>query len=846
MTPPPGDPPSAAAPQLSDPELIGAVRAGDPDAFATLYTRHVAAARRLALALTRHQSDADDLVAEGFARLLGTLRDGGGPNVAFRAYLLTTVRNLFYDRTRRERRVNLTADLSNHDAGVPFEDTALAGLERTLVARAFARLPERWQTVLWHTEVEGDSPAAIAPILDLTPNGVSALAYRARERLRQNYLREHVATSPTTECQTTVDRLGAYVRSGLAQRERTAVDDHLSGCRRCQVLYLELGDVNASLRSLLAPVVLGEVVAAAYLGGSSAGGFAAFLHPVWSNAKRISRRRSTQAGAGAVVVAAALALALVLTSGGPAPEPDPDPPAGPGPGPGAAPGPPAADQPPDDQPGPGEPGAGPGGPGAPAGGPGAGAPGGVPPTSPPDEPIAMAVTLEPVGELVRDRPGVLAMTVTASDDDRDGGTGGQGGGTSGGTGGQGGEAASTVATVGWPAGLLAAQPSGETGRLTALVTVPDGVSLRAGNPGDGWSCDGPVGDGFRCRRGSLPAGGTSQAYLPVDVSATAGVSGTSRVRLTAPGIEATSAAAPRGVQGDGFAARIAGVMPATVLAGGDSLLSCPPLDLTCGSARRGGGALGRIDNDDYLMTRYAERGAPAGFPSQSSVSGATIRLPGPVVWAGLYWAGSGEPPGSPTAHLRVPGRSGYTAVPATTVRTVGAGTLSHPAYQASADVTDLVRGGSGGDWWVAVDAHAFDRGRGAFGGWALLIVAEDGGSDRAVAVFDELTALRDETRSAGLFGNSGAARIGLVGWEGDRGLAGEQLRLDGAPLGGGDRDNLAGSRSDGNPTGWNTLGVDARVLGASVGGGGDQPTLTATSGRDAWLLGPVAVVTPGP
>ncbi|MGH3682073.1 MAG: sigma-70 family RNA polymerase sigma factor, partial [Natronosporangium sp.] len=324
MTPAPAQPPSTEAPQLSDPALIDAVRAGDPDAFATLYTRHVTAARRLALALTRHQSDADDLVAEGFAKLLSILRAGGGPNVAFRAYLLTTVRNLFYDRIRRDRQVNLTDDLSNHDAGVPFEDTVVAGLERALVARAFARLPERWQTVLWHTEVEGESPAAIAPILDLTPNGVSALAYRARERLRQNYLREHVGTSPTTECQTTVDRLGAYVRSGLAQRDRAAVDDHLSGCRRCQVLYLELGDVNAKIGGLLAPVVLGEVAAAAYLGGSSAGGFAAFLHPVWSNAKQLSRRRSTQAAAGAAVLAAVLALALVLTSGGPAPEPGPD------------------------------------------------------------------------------------------------------------------------------------------------------------------------------------------------------------------------------------------------------------------------------------------------------------------------------------------------------------------------------------------------------------------------------------------------------------------------------------------------------------------------------------------
>ena len=57
-----------------------------------------------------------------------------------------------------------------------------------MIARAFASLPERWQAVLWHTEIEGARPADVAPLLGLTANGVAALAYRAREGLRQAYL----------------------------------------------------------------------------------------------------------------------------------------------------------------------------------------------------------------------------------------------------------------------------------------------------------------------------------------------------------------------------------------------------------------------------------------------------------------------------------------------------------------------------------------------------------------------------------------------------------------------------------------------------------------------------------
>ena len=70
------------------------------------------------------------------------------------------------------------------DPGVPFADPAVAGLERTMIADAFASLPERGETVLWHTEIEGARPAEVASLLGLTANGVAVLAYRAREGLR--------------------------------------------------------------------------------------------------------------------------------------------------------------------------------------------------------------------------------------------------------------------------------------------------------------------------------------------------------------------------------------------------------------------------------------------------------------------------------------------------------------------------------------------------------------------------------------------------------------------------------------------------------------------------------------
>jgi RNA polymerase sigma factor (sigma-70 family) len=249
-------------PRDDDPDdrmLITQVRSGATEAYGLLYRRHLGPARALARQLTGCHAEAEDLVAEAFAALFATLRRGGGPDVAFRAYLLTVVRHLRYDRARESRRVELCDDLTRHDPGVPWEDPALGELESMLAGRAYARLHERWRTVLWHTEVRRQSPAEVAPVLGLTPNGVSALAYRAREGLRQAYLQEHLrrpapaggtAGDGGTDGdghEETVDRLGAWVRGGLTAGHRGRVDSHLAACPACRELAAELTDLGGAL-----------------------------------------------------------------------------------------------------------------------------------------------------------------------------------------------------------------------------------------------------------------------------------------------------------------------------------------------------------------------------------------------------------------------------------------------------------------------------------------------------------------------------------------------------------------------------------------------------------------------
>ncbi|KAA2262746.1 sigma-70 family RNA polymerase sigma factor [Solihabitans fulvus] len=240
----------------SDEALVESVRGAAIESYGQLYQRHVSAAHNLARQLSRSSAEADDLVSEAFAKVLDTLRAGRGPDSGFRAYLLTALRHTAYKQTRKDSKIELSDDVTTvADAdrvSVPFRDTAVAGLERSMAAKAFARLPQRWQAVLWHTEIEGQSPAEVAPLLGLTPNGVSALAYRAREGLRQAYLQVHLAEHTEDHCRATAERLGAWTRGGLAKRETTQVEAHLAGCDQCRALAAELADVNGTIASVAA------------------------------------------------------------------------------------------------------------------------------------------------------------------------------------------------------------------------------------------------------------------------------------------------------------------------------------------------------------------------------------------------------------------------------------------------------------------------------------------------------------------------------------------------------------------------------------------------------------------
>lgn len=818
---------------LNDVDLIAEARGGDDEAYAELYRRHRAAALRFARSLTDQPADAEDLVGFAFARVLAALRKGGGPTEAFRPYLLATIRNVFLESARRSSREQPVDDLT---VELPFADPVTTMDDSRLVAAAFSELPERWQVVLWHTEVEGENPADLVPLLGISANAVSALAYRAREGLRERYLQAHVRTATDAQCRPTVERLGAYLRHRLSGVAAQRVQNHLDACDRCRLLAVELSDVNRRLGTVIGPIVLGGA-AATYLaasgavasgvaaGGAFAGGVAAggavasgavasgvatggvtagglAAHSLLG---RIIRLPEAQVGAGVAASAGVVSLVLALSVPSASTPIEPDQ---------AAPVPPPV---------------------ATATGGGTGPSAAAPP--------GLVATLEPVGSLARDHPGVLLLTVTGVQ-----------------------TAETTLASTSAPTTAPAATPAStatstststsaptpasiptsppvsteEAEPVVATLALPDGVTLRAGDPGDGWVC--ASGDLVTCTRQDLVPGETTRAYVPVSVAATA-ADGVPAVLVDSPRLGALTVAADRGVVDGDLGVAMAMTGPADVVVAGNSLLSCQLLALACITARGGATSNVNVDNDDYSMTPFTELLSTLSAPLGTAVSSADIEIGGEVIWARLYWAGTGAAPDTPVAHVRPPGLGeSYSTLPATDVHQVSMGSLPAPMYQASADVTDLVRSAPrSGTWVVAVARDAFAPGPGSFAGWALMAVVDSGGPVRTVAVLDGVVSVDGtEPQSSTLYGlGSGAATVGLVAWDGDRGRSGDTLLLDGVEIG--PPGNLGISSANGTLAGWNTFGTDARVFEAMLSS--SDPVLTVTGGDDAWCLGALAVVT---
>ena len=138
--------------------------------------------RRIALSLTRHASNADDLVQTCLERALGSV-DSKRPEGDLRAWLFTILYRQFVDNHRRSRRY---ARMLEFFTG---RDDTQPSTERTVLAQstlaAFDQLSTEQRALLLWVSVEGLSYKEVAEILEVPIGTVMSRLSRARHALRQ-------------------------------------------------------------------------------------------------------------------------------------------------------------------------------------------------------------------------------------------------------------------------------------------------------------------------------------------------------------------------------------------------------------------------------------------------------------------------------------------------------------------------------------------------------------------------------------------------------------------------------------------------------------------------------------
>lgn len=177
---------------LTDEELVRLVRGGETDAFAEVVRRVQRPAYRLALRITRHAEDADDVVQESLVKAYQAL-DRFQLGRALSPWILTIVARTALSLLRQgKRRAAASLDdpgpegqasLAERSAD-PAADPAVWE-HRLDVERAFSRLSEEHRVIL-SLRVEGDlSYASIAETLDVPLGTVMSRLARARESLME-------------------------------------------------------------------------------------------------------------------------------------------------------------------------------------------------------------------------------------------------------------------------------------------------------------------------------------------------------------------------------------------------------------------------------------------------------------------------------------------------------------------------------------------------------------------------------------------------------------------------------------------------------------------------------------
>ncbi|MER6913697.1 DUF3344 domain-containing protein [Streptomyces sp. NPDC000594] len=316
-----------------------------------------------------------------------------------------------------------------------------------------------------------------------------------------------------------------------------------------------------------------------------------------------------------------------------------------------------------------------------------------------------------------------------------------------------------------------------------------------------------------------------------------------------------------------FTQRYQAVQRGGVVRAANSSITCtaPVLSTpSCSDARTGGTGVNGdfemyyIDEDDDLNTYNSSRAALV-LPKNAKVSYARL------YWGGNLLAGEQKPSDDNGRVLVAEEGGSYKQVLADT-RIAHRAADGTDAFQASADITPLVREAGAGLYTVAqINVAMGHSAAGAWGGWTLVVAYENFTEPlRQISIWDGFETI-DTARGAheitlpGLrIPQRATGRVGLVAYDGDRGRTGDSVTVrvggtgdtgdTGAGGGTGDAGDTGGAPKEFRLTDAHNPADD--LMNSTIGGPGDdthtrRPSYTNTLGYDSDLFDIGPALRPG-
>lgn len=334
-------PPESVTASVTAP-LAASTTASATASYARIYEEQQPRLVAFARSLTRNNSwAAEDLVAEAHFRVWRRLSEGHEiENVP--AYLMTTVRHLAVSavgdaretphdpRTTAER-----AEIAVHAEGTADPAEQVSSVD--LLVRVLGQLPERWVQALWLAEAEGHPLETVGRQIGAKQGATAVLLHRAREGMRQAFLRSQTGAPGDPACEVHWVRMPAYVRGNATSRQSERLLAHVDACDDCRGRLAVLMRANDRLPALVGPALLvfavggtGKFLLSFAAGAAGSVGATAALGGQIGGALHTARQAVTGGGgakvptaiaAGATVAGAALAMMIALGVNDPSPAP---------------------------------------------------------------------------------------------------------------------------------------------------------------------------------------------------------------------------------------------------------------------------------------------------------------------------------------------------------------------------------------------------------------------------------------------------------------------------------------------------------------------------------------------